>query len=195
MDESNSKATNQVNANKVALLVIDVQQGLFDNPIPIYKAEELLRNINTLVDRAHRRHVPVIYVQHSGKRGLLRGSPQWQFHPRIHPLAEDMIVHKERGNAFDGTNLNETLKAMDVCEVVITGLITHGCVKGTCLGALKMGYQVTLVTDAHSNNSYQPWKVIKDMNQKMSRRRKLTLKTTAEIVFIDDMDDKYPPIG
>jgi nicotinamidase-related amidase len=40
----------------VALLIIDVQQGLFKKPT--YKADELLHNINALIDRAHRGGVP-----------------------------------------------------------------------------------------------------------------------------------------
>jgi nicotinamidase-related amidase len=39
--------------NNMALLVIDVQQGLFKKKTPIYKADELLQNIISLVDRAH----------------------------------------------------------------------------------------------------------------------------------------------
>jgi nicotinamidase-related amidase len=181
MDEANSKPTSQVNENKVALLVIDVQQGLFE-VAPIYKAEQLLQNINYLVDRAHQVDAPVIYIQHSGKKNLEKGTPKWQFHPRIHPLPKDKIVHKEQGNAFVGTNLDEILKEMKVSGVIITGLITQGCVKATCLGALKMGYKVTLVTDAHSNFSFAAWKVIRDLNQKMSRKI-VTLKATSEITF------------
>ena len=185
MDEANSTPTSQVNENKVALLVIEVQQGLFEIA-PIHKAEQLLQNINCLVDRAHQFDVPVIYIQHSGKRNLLNGTPQWQFHPRIRPLPKDKVMHKEQGNAFEGTILDETLKAMKVSGVVLTGLITQGCVKATCLGALKMGYKVILGTDAHSNFSYRAWKVIKDLNQKMGRK-KVTLKTKSEITLKDRM--------
>jgi nicotinamidase-related amidase len=46
----------------VALLVIDVQQGLFAKSIPIYHADELLKNIGTLVDRAHRTGATALYA-------------------------------------------------------------------------------------------------------------------------------------
>lgn len=170
------------NEGKVALLVIDVQQGLFEKSTPIYQADGLLENIDMLVDRAHRAEAPVIYVQHSGKKDLLRGTPKWQFHPHIHPLAEDWIVHKQAGNAFMGTNLDATLKSLDVTGVVVTGLVTHGCVKATCLGAMACGYQVTLVTDAHSNFSKQAPSIIAGLNQKMQEKGAI-LKPTSEITF------------
>ena len=37
-------------ANKTALLVIDVQQGLFEKSHPIHDADGLLDRINTLVE-------------------------------------------------------------------------------------------------------------------------------------------------
>jgi nicotinamidase-related amidase len=91
----------------VALLVIDVQQGLFDKSTPIYKADELLSHIGTLVDRAHRAGAPVFYVQHSAQKWLVKGSDEWQLHPRLHPLDTDHIVHRRHGNAFEETTLQE----------------------------------------------------------------------------------------
>ncbi len=66
----------------MALLIIDVQQGLFEQPTPIYKAGALLKNIGSLVDHAHRAGVPVFYGQHSDKRSLVKGSDEWQLHSR-----------------------------------------------------------------------------------------------------------------
>ncbi len=84
----NTSQTNQpetLNPNQFALLIIDVQQGLFRKSTPIYKAEELLQNIHTLVDRAHRAGVPVFYVQHSDQKALVINSQDWQLHSELHP--------------------------------------------------------------------------------------------------------------
>ena len=59
---------------RTALLIVDVQRGLFRRPTPVYRADELLANINMLVDRAHRAAAPVFYVQHSGKTLLPIGT-------------------------------------------------------------------------------------------------------------------------
>ncbi len=177
-----NQSSKQANQDNVALLVIDVQQGLFERPTPVYKAEQLLQNINALVDRAHHDNVPVFYIQHSGKEILLKDSPAWHFHPQIQPLDGDGIVHKQHGNAFEETTLDEALKAKAVTSLVITGLVSHGCVKDTCLGALDLGYKLILVRDAHSNLSKEAARIIEDLNQEMSLK-KVELRSTAEISF------------
>ena len=136
-----------------ALLVVDVQQGLFQKSTPVYRAAELLQNIQTLVDAAHRAGAPVIYIQHNDKNSLVKDTPTWTLHPDLQPQEDDLRVDKQHGNAFEETPLDELLKARRVKHVIVTGLVTHGCVKNTCLGALEAGYQVMLVSDAHSSYS------------------------------------------
>ncbi len=51
---------------------------------------------------------------------------------------------------------------------MVTGLVTHGCVKATCQGALKRGYLVTLVSDGHSNYHKKPEDVIGEWNLKLA---------------------------
>jgi len=65
------------NRTNTALLVIDVQQGLFQKSNPIYKADEFLNKINALVEQAHNAGAPVFYVQHSNQRDLIQGSEAW----------------------------------------------------------------------------------------------------------------------
>ena len=62
------------------------------------------------------------------------------------------------------------------------GLVTHGCVRATCVDASQRGYQVTLVSDGHSNFHKQAAKVIEEWNQKLSDGV-AQLKPTQEIDF------------
>jgi nicotinamidase-related amidase len=168
--------------NNTALLVIDVQQGLFKKSTPIYNAEELLENINLLVARAHAEGIPVFYVQHSDARALVKGSQDWQLHLELQPQRMDSIIHKQHGNAFEDTNLGTLLKSKNITDLVITGLVTHGCVKATCLGARQLGYRVLLVTDGHSSYSKDAARLIAEWNQKLSMQG-CELKSTLEIGF------------
>lgn len=165
-----------------ALLIIDVQQGLFKKSTPIYKADELLENINLLVDRAHGVGVPVFYIQHSDTRALVKGSQDWQLHPELQPQRRDTIIHKQHGNAFEDTNLDSLLKSKNISRLVVVGLVTHGCVKATCLGARQLGYTVILVKDGHSNYSKDAGRLIEDWNQKLSVQG-CELNVASEIVF------------
>ncbi len=95
-------------SDEVALLVIDVQQGLFRKSAPIYRAQELLGNITTLIDRAHESGVPVIYIQHASKKTWVEGSDDWQLHPRLQCLNMDLRIPKQHGSAFKETTLKKS---------------------------------------------------------------------------------------
>lgn len=155
---------------KIALLVIDVQKGLFEKSTPIYRAKQVLENINFLIDKARHEGVPVIFVQHSNHKTLEKGSEAWQMHPEIQPLAEEIVIHKLHGNAFEGTNLREELEKRNVSVLVAMGLVTHGCVKATCLGALGEGYKVVLVSDGHSSYSKDAALLIEKWNSVISEK-------------------------
>jgi nicotinamidase-related amidase len=59
---------------KTALLIIDVQRGLFNRSSPVYKAKELLASINALEDRAREQGAPIVYVQQCNDSLLVEGT-------------------------------------------------------------------------------------------------------------------------
>jgi nicotinamidase-related amidase len=165
-----------------ALLVIDVQRGLFNQKTPIYQAEQLLANIHSLVRRAHEAGAPVVYVQHSADRLLVLDSPDWRLHPRLSPLPDDLHVDKLHGSAFEETPLGEELEVRQVGRVVTCGLVTHGCVRATSLDALRLGYRVVVAGDTHSNYSKDAAKLIAQWNAKLDEAG-AEVKPAAEIDF------------
>jgi nicotinamidase-related amidase len=170
-----------------ALLVIDVQRGLFNKSTPIYQAEQLLANIHSLVRRAHEAYALVVYVQHSAEKYLVLDSHDWKLHPKLSPLPDDLRVEKVQGNAFEGTPLLDELEAQQVGRVVVCGLVTQGCVKATALGALALGYQVVLAGDTHSSYSKDAQKLIEQWNGKL-REAGAEVQTAAEIEFGEEGD-------
>jgi nicotinamidase-related amidase len=175
---------NPGNPEKSALLVIDVQRDLFEQKTPIYRAELLITNILDLVEKAHAASVAVIYVQHQSSDFLIKGSQGWQLHPDLSPQPIDWYITKEHSNAFEEPELGELLTSLGVGRLVITGLVTHGCVKNNCLGALKMGYQVVLAGDAHSSFSKDAFALIEKWNKALAEKGVKVLNT-AEISFIE----------
>lgn len=170
-------------SKRAALLVIDVQKGLFEHEIPIYEADKVLANIRLLIDRAHATGAPVFYIQHSTDTVLLEGTEEWSLHPAMKPLASDYSIHKHHGNAFEDTSLKADLDALHVGRVVVTGLLTKNCVQATCYGAHDLGYDVTLVQDGHSNYSESAEEVIREENEKLSREGIVHLQRAAEVSF------------
>ncbi len=167
------------------LLVIDVQKEQFEKSTPVHHAEQLLQNINFLIAKAREEGVPVFFVLHSADSYLKYGSEGWQLHPQIQPLAGEPIIHKRHGNSFEDTNLQEELSKRGIDVVVVTGMVTHGCVKATCLGALEAGYRVVLAGDAHSNFSKDAAKVIEKWNQELGNKGVLLVETKS-VSFQED---------
>lgn len=170
------------NFQHAALLVIDVQQEMFEKSTPVYRAEQLLANITALVKTAQGAGVPVVFIQHSAENYLVRGTPGWEFHPALRDLGPDVTIHKLHSNAFEETELDATLKARGVDTLIITGMVTHGCVKNTALGGLAAGYRVVVVSDAHSSYSQKAAQLIEEWNAKLQKQGALLL-STAEIRF------------
>jgi nicotinamidase-related amidase len=86
---------------------------------------------------------------------------------------------KEKGNAFENTKLKQLLAERGVGSVVICGMVTHGCVKNTCLGALAEGYQVTLAGDAHSSYSKDAAALIEKWNAALAEAGVRVVKSAA----------------
>lgn len=103
-----------------ALLVVDVQVAFV--PL-IWRGEELVDRIASLVAAARAQGVPVIAVQQTGPAGTQLAS---------------------------GAGLADLLAARDVDTVVITGVATDYCVDATARSALSHGLDVVLVSDGHA---------------------------------------------
>ncbi len=96
------------------------------------------------------------------------------------------MIDKTHGNAFQDTSLDAELKASSISNVVVTGLVTNGCVRATCLGGNKLGYDVTLVADGHSSYHRQAAKQIKEWNGKLAASLAFVLPA-AEIDFVSTL--------
>jgi nicotinamidase-related amidase len=139
--------------SKTALLIIDMQEGLFsDSENPIYEEDRLLETIGGLIESAHSANAPVIFIQQWGKKGhvLEAGTPAWHIHHRIKPSEGDITIHKHTPDSFHETNLQNELNTRGISKLVITGIHTAYCVDTTCRRAYILGYDVVLVKDGHS---------------------------------------------
>ncbi|HEY3613058.1 MAG TPA: isochorismatase family cysteine hydrolase [Gaiellales bacterium] len=79
----------------------------------------------------------------------LAGSPGAQVVPELAPQPgpREIVSPKRVYGAFEGTGLDEQLKALGVDEVVLTGQHTHICVRHSAYGALIHGYRLTVPRD------------------------------------------------
>jgi nicotinamidase-related amidase len=93
-----------------------------------------------------------IYVQNNGSEGEpdMPGTPGWQIHPAVTPETGDIVIQKRTPDSFHETNLQSELEARQIRRLIIAGMQTDMCIDATSRRAHELGYDVTLVKDAHS---------------------------------------------
>jgi nicotinamidase-related amidase len=141
------------NRPNTALLVIDVQNGVVK---AAHERDAVVANVGSLVEKARRERVPVVWVQHSDK-GLKRGSDDWRIVPELTPGEAEPLVEKNYGDSFENTTLEGVLSSLGVGRLVVVGAQTDMCVRSTLHGAFVRGYDVTLVKDAHTTEDLTAW--------------------------------------
>jgi len=134
------------NRPNTALMVIDVQKGVVADA---HQRDVVVANIGMLVDKAREDGVPIVWVQHSGEQ-MVRGSDAWEYVPELARQESEPLVHKAFGDSFEDTDLEEVLDEAGVGRLVVTGAQTDECIRSTIHGAFTRGYDVTLVSDAHT---------------------------------------------
>jgi nicotinamidase-related amidase len=134
------------NRPNTALVVIDVQNGVVAGA---HDRDAVVGNVASLVDRARREDVPVVWVQHADD-GLVHGSDEWRIVGELDPSDDEPLVAKNYGDAFEDTNLEDVLAELGIGRLVVTGAQTDACVRSTLHGAFVRGYDTTLVGDAHT---------------------------------------------
>src|SRR2546423_7740365 len=102
--------TTRRNRPNAALLVIDVQNGVVEGA---HQRDEVVANVASLVEKARRERVPVVWVQHSDK-GLARGSDKWRIVPELSPGQAEPLVEKNYGDSFEDTTLETVLSELRV---------------------------------------------------------------------------------
>jgi len=136
-----------------ALLVIDVQNGVVAEA---HDRDAVVANIGSLVEKARREQVPVVWVQHSDQH-LERGSDNWRIVPELTPAEDEPLVEKSYGDSFEDTSLEHVLSGLGVGRLVVVGAQTDACVRSTLHGAFVRGYDATLVGDAHTTEDLTSW--------------------------------------
>ena len=143
----------KLNAKHCALLIVDMQVGLFRGPEKPYKGSEILDTVNQLIASARQACVPVFVAQHTGPKGspIEPQSPFWQLLPEltIDPLL-DTLFNKTRPSCFLGTELAEQLSHRGIRQLLVAGLKTQYCIDTTCRVAVELGFEPLLIADAHT---------------------------------------------
>jgi nicotinamidase-related amidase len=141
------------NRPNTAVLVVDVQNGVVEGA---HERDAVVANVGSVVEKARRERVPVVWVQHSSEE-LAKGSDDWRIVPELTPGEAEPLIEKNYGDSFENTALEAVLSDLEVGRLVVVGAQTDACIRSTLHGALVRGYDATLVSDAHTTEDQTAW--------------------------------------
>jgi len=152
-----------------ALLVVDMQVDFCEGgALPVEGCLKIIPTINELIKLfrsagarviASRDWHPPNHISFRERGGpwpphCVRGTRGAEFHPNLELPDDALVISKatdpdrEAYSAFDGTELHYVLSREGVRKVFIAGVAAEYCVKASALDALKLDYEVYLITDA-----------------------------------------------
>jgi len=177
------------NRPNTALLVIDAQNGVLAGT---HERDAVVTNIASLVEKARREQVPVVWVQDNQEQ-MPKGGDDWQIVPELAPAGAEPRIDKSYADSFEETTLETALAGLGVGRLVVAGAQTDECIRSTLHGAIARGYDATLVSDAHTTEDLSEWgapppeKVIDHTNLYWSNHtapgRTAAAVPTAEVTF------------
>ncbi|HWM01725.1 MAG TPA: cysteine hydrolase [Actinophytocola sp.] len=169
-----------VDPGKTAVLILDLQneviheKGAFGGTGAAAHAVEqnVVANAARLAAAARSAGARVVHVHHQRSVGADSGAdskqnaPLWRNmaeadamgtewsaapHEGIEPDPTDIVLYKQRVNAFFGTPLDIKLRGLGVEKVLVSGALTNLSVESTIRYGADLGYQMVLVQDACSS--------------------------------------------
>lgn len=159
---------------KTALLLIDFVNEIVDPDgklagkgyASFVARHDTLARVSATIERARANGIPIVFVRlgfspdyrkcpknsplfgRAAEFGALKlGTWATDIHPRIAPLADDIVLTKHRVSAFFGTTLDEQLRLLGITHLIIGGVATDLAVESAARDAHDRDYRVTIASD------------------------------------------------
>ena len=75
------------------------------------------------------------------------GSPDAEILPELAPRGDELVFSKTAGSVFCATTIEYVLRNLGITTLVVTGIVTTGCVHTAVTDAADRGFHVILVED------------------------------------------------
>jgi nicotinamidase-related amidase len=154
---------------KTALLIIDVQQKLFD---VMHNKDELVENTIKLIKGMKILGAPIFFTEQYPK-GL--GNTIAEIKNEIGTAA----IQKMSFSCSGAEDLFKTLIDKNISQIVVCGIESHVCVQQTVLDLIENGFQVNVAADAVSSRREFDLKIALER----MRANKAEITTVESVLF------------
>jgi len=150
---SNGVAIENRDPERVALLVIDIQEGTTGSTSVakgyIRQSESLIANVNMLVAYAKEKGWPIVWVRSEVTNPLInilnstmaRGSVGAELDRRLDNSSGQVVV-KKKNDSFANTPLDSILEEQGIGRLVVAGLDAEHCVLAAIQAASNRNYEL-----------------------------------------------------
>jgi ureidoacrylate peracid hydrolase len=162
---------------KTAVIVVDMQNdfgtkgGMFDlGGIDISQIQAAVGPTSKVISSARRNGITIVYLKMADSKNrlnhmrlnvgkvvrapdgresriLIRDTWNTDIVKELTPHADDVVVYKHRFSGFFQTDLDATLKKLDVKHLIVTGCTTSVCVESTVRDAMFRDYTPVILAD------------------------------------------------
>lgn len=136
--------------------------------LEIIEENKLIENVGNAIETVRGAEIPVFHIKTVHREDqadvfesttdfslegieippmLIEGTWGSEFVDEIEPEEEDYVIEKRGSNSFYVTDLELLLRALEVDTLVVTGVITDGCVDATVQGAQDRGFDLIVLMD------------------------------------------------
>lgn len=141
-----------------AVVGVDLQNDFLDGgALPCKRIYHIIPPLSWFLPKAREKGIPIIYVCDSHHRGdlefelwvehAIEGTWGAKIIEALAPSRQDYVVKKNYFNGFFHTNLQKTLKKLEIDTIILVGWRTHVCIAQTAIEAFHQGYQVVVAED------------------------------------------------
>jgi bifunctional isochorismate lyase/aryl carrier protein len=158
-----------ITPNTAALLVIDMQKFFVDLDAKAFvvNAPAIIPNIQKLQNIFLKKKLPVFQTRHVNTEENCGCMIKWWGKTLPKPNAPETdiiselkhnkipIIDKSQYDAFWQTDLEQRLQALNISQLIITGVMTHLCCETTARSAFVRGFEVFFAIDATATHNLE----------------------------------------
>lgn len=165
-----------------ALLVVDMQNYYLSNSI-LVNVDRLavLPRVAATIEAARSEGVHVIYAKNLDPR-FSETDEALDFPELIKPIEGDIVFTKTDPDAFLNTTLEATLKSLGISRLLICGVWSTCCIKGTMDAVQGTEREIIVVADAHGD-ALMRTSEIKQWNETWDAWENVSVVRLADIDF------------